>query len=214
MEKLATLDAEFFAAVGKTLTPLGFRGSKAESRYRVKTPTGTGSAHFSLIRHPGVDFDVVLNLAVRIDAAEEIANDVSPMLRPSERRRIATLGTEYGNWTQGSQRRWTIVTAEDARIVGSQVAAAVVDTGIPFIEKYADLREALVRLGGNEPFHRALMPLHGKRASRSVILAYLLRDKDAFEMLIKEHDENLVSREDIGLQTFRLLVSDLRKRWS
>ncbi|MGF6492066.1 hypothetical protein ABIE56_000219 [Luteibacter sp. 621] len=210
---LAALANDFFERVNAELKPLGFRGSKSDQAFRIRTKTGTGVAHYAAVRHPGVDFAVQLDFGVRIDAVEALTNDFPASLNPVRRKKVATLGVGYGNLIQGSPISWTIAGAEDVPFAVDEFMSAVVSTGLPFIEKYSDMTEALQAMGGNEPVHWELMPLHDKRASRSLILAYLLRNRAVFDRLAKEHEENLVARNHMGLDDFRALVADLREAW-
>lgn len=210
---LTELADSFFARINTHLAPLGFKGTKGDQAFRVRTKSGTGVAHYALVRHPGVDFEVMLDFGLRIDAVEALTNDVLPSLSGTERRKLVTLGVGYGNLVQGNSISWAIGCAEDVDLAVEEFTMAVVAMGLPFFERYADIREAMVALGGNEPIHWLLSPLHDKRASRSTIMAYLLRDKGAFDMLAKEHEDNLVSRKHIGLERFRELVAGLRERW-
>lgn len=210
MKALDDLRGMLFSRLGELLASHGFKPNKKNQVFQLKTSTGHGTAHLAFIRHPGVDFDVVLDFDIRFDAVESLANDISPLVKPAEKKRIATMGMEYGNLTEGAQRRWTIAISEDIEPVAQSIAHAVISIGIPYINKYSDMSEALRALGGTTPFFWRHMPLHSKRASRSIILAYLLQDEPTFERLVLEHDDYLLERNDIGLPKFRELVSILR----
>ncbi len=153
MNDIRALEKQLLAAMGTLLQARGFNPKPAGQSFRLAKPFGWASIHLAFVRHPPDDFDVVLNVAIRVDAVQEaILDKNNPLIKESDRKHSATVGCELGNLKGIGQQRWTVASESDIRPVSEAIFAECESVMFPFIEKYSDLRVLLevLKSGSNE----------------------------------------------------------------
>jgi hypothetical protein len=163
--------------VGSLLQPLGFAPKPVGRSLRVPKPFGWASIQLGFVKHPPIDFDVVLYASIRVDRVQEvIISKDDPLVTDEDRRDSATVGCEFGNLRGTGQHRWTIAREEHVRPVALEIASACEETLLPFIEKYSDLRVLHDTLAADAEEARLIDPLAFERKKVVAVLADLLRD--------------------------------------
>lgn len=88
------------------LQPHGFTPKLSEQWFRLPKPFGWASIHLAFVNHPPTDFDVVLNVAIRIDEVQDAIEDGNdPLITAKDLKRSATIGVELGNLKGTGQHR-------------------------------------------------------------------------------------------------------------
>ncbi len=126
------------------------------------------------MRHPPTDFDVVVDVAIRMDAVQDMIQESDSLMTSSDRRNSATIGCELGNLMGKGQHRWMVSSEEDVKLVASQIDAACRQTILPFIGRYSDFAYALETLMRDEKTARLISPIDDKRSKTVVALSKLL----------------------------------------
>ncbi len=98
MRKGGHKDAEraVLEQLGTLMAAHGFRPKPVGQSFYRGVPGGSWALHVSFIRHE-TDMDVTADIAVRIDAIEQVVNQCETGLTDAEKRRSTTLGAELGN---------------------------------------------------------------------------------------------------------------------
>lgn len=175
MYDIRTLEKQLLASVGTLLQARGFNPKPAGQSFRLTKPFGWASIHLAFARHPPTDFDVVLNVAVRVDAVQDAIQDKNdPLIKESDLKNSATVGCELGNLKGIGQQRWTVATASDVRLVAEALFAECESIMFPFIEKFSDLRVLLEVLDSGSKEARLISPLPEKRTNTVVALSQLM----------------------------------------
>jgi hypothetical protein len=146
--------------LGAQLSPMGFRQS--QQTFAKRWGAGKLLVHLSFVRHAD-DLDVLVDVAVRHDAIEDRLNADRPQLSKRERSKTATVGAELGNWSIGRPLRWTVSTPADLEPVGRRLLEEVCRTGLPFLERFAQLDELERVLAADDQTARLICPLTEKR---------------------------------------------------
>ena len=81
--------------------------------------------------------------------------------------------------------------------------------GLPYIEKYSHLEEALHVLSSNAPAAWRHAPIHGARCQRALALAFVLGKYDRLEEIIQHSEAFLQSCNDFGLKALQQLATKL-----
>jgi hypothetical protein len=163
MSTLAELEKQLFALLGTLLKVHGFNAKPVDQSFRKPRSFGWAAIHLALIRHPPTDFDVVVNVAIRFDAIEELTGSTHPLIKSSDRKKAATIGCELGNLLGVGQKRWTIASEGDLEPVAAQIMECCESSIFPFIEKYSDLGTVLETLNAGGETASLISPLEGKR---------------------------------------------------
>jgi hypothetical protein len=186
---------------------LGFPAKPESQTFFRDTPYGWDAFHISFIRHMD-DFDVTADVAVRIDALEELVND-GDRAQKSRRDQTASIGAELGNIAQGVPLRWTVASPENVSEVARAIAEAFVQIGLPYIERYSDPNVMLDALAPNDRSAWLHSPFHSPRCKREVGLAILTGRRAELASLTERCREFLSARNDPGLASFEEFVSRL-----
>lgn len=98
MRKGGHKDAEraVLEQLGTRMAAHGFRPKPVGQSFYRDVPGGRWALHVSFIRHE-TDMDVTADVAVRINAIEQVVNQCETGLTDAEKRRSTTLGAELGN---------------------------------------------------------------------------------------------------------------------
>jgi hypothetical protein len=162
--------------VGSLLQPLGFAPKPVAQSFRMPKPFGWAAIHLGFVNHPPTDFDVVVNVAIRVDRVQDvIISKDDPLVADSDRRNSATVGCELGNLWGTGQHRWTIASEQQVRPVAREIVSACQQTLLPFIEKYSDLRTLHDTLAADSKEANLINPFPDERKKVVIILADLLR---------------------------------------
>jgi len=166
----------------------------------------------SFIKH-GHDCDVTADVALRIDALEDLLNENTDLRNVERKKKIHSLGAELGNIADGRQRRWTLATEEDTPRVAGSMVSAFESIGLPYLETFSDLNRALAVLAADDRSSWLHSPFHDLRAKRAVGLAHLLgRPAEELDVLIAAKTKFLGERSDPGVESFLVFAKSIRDR--
>jgi hypothetical protein len=196
--------------VGEKVKVYGFKKA-AGPHFIKKAPPGGYALHLTFINHPD-DFDVTADVAVRFDDVEDLLNEHKDFLTPKQKRETFSLGVELGNLVEGKPRRWTVVDAGDIEGVADSIAAAFVNIGLPYMEKYSDPEQALAVFSGEDRDSWLHSPFDHERAKRAIALALLTKGPERFNEIAVAKTNYLAAKNDPGLQQFLTLRAALEKR--
>ncbi len=182
---------------------------KGQSVYR-KTAEGHWAFHVSFIRHED-DLDVTADVAVRIDAIEDLVNQYDEGLKPSEKRRTTTLGAELGNLSVRAPLRWALRTTTEVPEVVDDLVRSFGEIGLPYLQSHAGIEEVYKLLLSDAPEDRLHAPIVGARYMRSLAASYLLRSA-GLEKLAEKYEVRLSKVNDLYLADFKALSADLVQR--
>lgn len=193
--------AVLLSRLGQQLAKYGYRTSRAEPEtFTRKHSDGRMDVlHVAFVRHGDVDFDVVLDFALRIAPVEQMIGEITG----SDTKDRTTLGNELGNIIDGKQRRWKIVTAGDVESAVAGLIGAAETVLFPYFDRYSDPKEALAALR-DAKFGYRHSPFDARRYTRALALAAVLNDTAAMEEIAAEgraklsgaHDQDAAKRFD------------------
>jgi len=207
-DRLKLLEEELIQQMGDLVAERGFRFKPGTQSFRAIKSFGWASLHLAFIRHPRTDFDVVADVELRIDAVEALL--VTGARSKSESLKRATVGGEFGNLTDGIQKRWTVAAESDVMQVACQIYEEFERVGIPYIERNSNLDDVLETLSRNDRSSWIQCAFHNLRCQIVVALAYVLRDYEKVDSLIEQGEGFLKARKDSGLPHFQEFVKRLR----
>ncbi|MGH7953764.1 MAG: hypothetical protein ACREFE_17845, partial [Limisphaerales bacterium] len=141
MTKIAELQKKLLNEVAIIVAKHGFSPKPKGQSFRMQKPFGWASFHLSFILHESTDFDVTTDVALRIDAVENLINEDNNLLSNAEKLQTATIGCELGNLSEGQQKRWNIASDNDVELVAESIHDALASVAIPYIERYSNLQE-------------------------------------------------------------------------
>lgn len=185
--------AAFLSRLAEELAKRGFKTTKKEPEtFKRKYPGGRMDVlHVAMVRHDDVDFDVVLDCAVRVDAAEKLVGELTGI----DSRDSISLGNEIGNLVDGKQRRWKIASAADVEPAVEAVLRAAETVAFPFFERNSDPARALATLRDpvQGPRHS---PFEARRYIQALALAAAAGDAAAVEAIAAEGRQRLAAGRD------------------
>jgi hypothetical protein len=205
------LQDDFFAALARRMAEHGFESRARDQSLARKTPFGRQTFHVSFIKHTH-DCDVTADVAIRIDALEDLMNEWNATLSKSERKQTHSMGAELGNISEGRQRRWTLASKDDVPGAVSSVMALFESVGLPYLEQYSNLERVLAVVSGDDRASWLHSPFHDLRAQRAVGLAFVLGHHGRLDELIAVKTQFLRERNDPGLDRFLAFAKDLKGR--
>ena len=211
MPSVKDLQDAFFAALARRMAEHGFESRPRDQAFVRKTPFGRQTFHVSFIKHAH-DCDVTADVAIRIDALEDLLNEWNATLSKAERKQTHSMGAELGNISEGRQRRWTLASEDDIPEAVSSVMALFQSVGLPYLEKYSNLEQALVAVSGDDRASWLHSPFHDLRAKRAVGLAFVLGHYQRLDELIAAKTRFLRERNDPGLDSFLAFAKEVRGR--
>jgi len=211
MPSVKDLQNGLFAALARRMAEHGFESRPRDQRFVRKTPFGRQTFHVSFITHPH-DCDVTADVAIRIDALEDLLNERTATLSKSEGKQTHSLGAELGNISEGRQRRWTLASEDDIPQVVSSMISLFESVGLPYLETYSNLERALAVLSGDDQASWLHSPFHDLRAQLAIGLAFILGRHDRLDALIDAKTGFLRDCNDPGLENFLALAQDLKGR--
>jgi hypothetical protein len=174
----------------------GFESKKKDKYPTKKTPSGRWVVGLAFIKHVD-DFDVTMGVSGRIDALARLqyGEEDSPDT-------CYSFGGELGNISGVGQKRWTITSQEDIDSVVESMLQAFAQIGLPYLEKYSVLENALEAFSGDDRAAWHVSPIHDARAKRAIAAAFLLNKKEIFHELAEKKTAYLKAQNDSGLQSF------------
>lgn len=175
MGKLKDLENALAAALDTRLAGHGFK-RRGYGFYK-KFPNVQWAVNLGFILHAD-DLDLVINVAVRFDDLHDLIYKDDPSLTPRLRSAMFTLGAELGNITEWIPHRWTVVQLSDVEPVADSITRLFLEVGLPYLEKYSKIENALEGLSRDDRNSHLLMAFDHTRAERALGLAYLLGDKN------------------------------------
>jgi len=194
--------------LGERISAFGFKPKPTGQTFYQVVETGKWAFHVSFIAHK-TDFDLTADVAVRVNAIEDLVNEYDTRLTAAEKRKSMTLGGELGNISMGSPKRWTISTVEDIPSVCDGVIESFQEIGLPFLQKHSDAAAAHRVLVSSNPTDLHLAPILGPRYMRAVASAYVTGHADEIDALARHYETKLLATEDLYLEDFRTLSRNL-----
>ena len=193
MTRYKEYSAAFLARLADELGKRGYKTTKKDPQtFTCKHPGGRMDVlHVALVRHEDVDFDVVLDCALRVDGAEKLVGELMGI----DTRDSTTLGNEVGNLVDGKQRRWKIAGPDDVAPVAGEVLRAAETIAFPLFERNSDPARALATLRDpvQGPRHS---PIDARRYIRTLALAAAAADGAAMEAVAAEGRQRLGAGRD------------------
>ena len=116
-----------------------------------------------------------------------------------------------GNIREGRPKRWTLATLEDVSTIVPSVMATFQEVGLPYIERYSNLRNAFEALKANDRASWLHSPFHGERCRQIVALAFLLGKVDQVDGIIQDCTRFLKDRNDPELADFLAFAEEIRR---
>ncbi len=186
----------------------GFNPKVLGQSFHQVVPTGKWEFHISFIAHK-IDFDMTADVAVRVNAIEDLVNEYDTKLTTAEKRKSMTLGGELGNISEGVPRRWTVSSVEDIPAVCDGVIEAFQRIGLPFLQKHSDAAAAHRVLVSSRQADLLLAPVLGPRYMRALASAYVTGNTNEVDVLSRRYEAELSESEDLYLKDFRSLAHGL-----
>lgn len=204
---IQSLEQTLLDAVATCLAMYGFKKNKTQDIFKLYD-WGKAAIHLSFIEHHN-DFDVTVDVAIRFDLLEDLVNKKNSLLSAKEKKNTFSMGAELGNLKEGKPKRWTITGDTDFGVVAEEIRKCVVETAIPYIEQYCDMRKAIDILAGDDSAAWLHAPIHSERAKRAIALAWLLGGKPLAERMMESKLLFLRNRKDFGLADFESFAKSL-----
>ncbi len=164
------------------------------------------------VPHQDSNFDVTLDIAVRIDDVENIVNGEDQLLSIEEKRRTATVGCEIGNLTMGRQKRWTISTSEDVNKFIAEVGTMITSVVLPYVEKFSNLESLLTVLSSDGREAWLHFPVHLGRCQRILSLTLVLGKDEELDTIIAKCEFILANLDPHSVSQFESFAYAIQKK--
>lgn len=195
--------------LGECVRLYGFAQKPSGQSFYFVFDRGKWAFHISFIPHKD-DFDLTADIAVRLNAVEEIMNEYDTKITQREKLKNMTIGAEIGNIASGRPIRWTISDLEEIQVVCDGVSKSFETVGYSFLRTHSDLESVHRVLVGTSPSDTILAPLKGPRYMRAIASAVLLRVPGRnIRELVEEFEAKLAEDDDLYLADFRALCQGL-----
>ena len=149
-----------------------------EQQFERRTSDVVHIIHLMFIENKGSQtLAVVVNIAVRHERIEGLANSWRSDLKEKDKRRIATIGTELGKIIDRPHMRWEISSLEDSLKVAESICRAVESHGFPYLEHYSNVRN-IQKCLSSDNWRDWQGQLPGGRALRLPLVCALLGQTD------------------------------------
>ena len=153
-----------------------------------------------------------MDVAIRIDAIEQVVNQFEAGITDAERRRSTTLGAELGNIVGREPLRWNVSELNDIPTVVDYIAKAFERVGLRYLSAHSDIESVYRVLSSTDPKDRVHSPILGARCMRAVVAAYVLERSNDLDLLIHRCEDQLSQEDDLYLPDFRALREGLLLR--
>jgi len=197
--------------MGERVQLFGFNPRPSGQSFYHDFESGKWALHVSFIPHKN-DMDLTADVAIRINAVEDIVNKYDTKRTPAEKRRSMTVGGELGNISVGRPLRWTLPDLGDALKICDQMLDAFEKIGLPFLRAYSDVAAVHQVLTSSSPRATLLAPVSGSRYMRAVASAHVLGATSDTGRLINRFEAELLEEKDPYLDDFRALCHGLQPK--
>jgi len=173
--------------LARRLEPHGFAGRGAQLLARA-APGASQFVHLMFVEdRAGGSLSLALNLAVRHERVEQLANGWREDLSEREKKQTATLGVELGRLLGRGQMRWEMDSAEACARAAESAIAPLREHGLPYLESHSDIARVKERLSSDDP--REWHQLAGGRALRlPLVYALAGEPRAAEEEFVRQYD--------------------------
>jgi hypothetical protein len=199
---LRDLQKKLLREISTQMPRYGFGSRAVGQSFRRAEPFGVSSFHLSFIPHM-TDFDVTADVALRIEAVEELLNQNNNRLSAKEKKQTFTVGAELGNIADGNQRRWTVSNVHHVPLVASGITQTFEATGLPYLQRMSNLENLLYVLSTHDRDAWLSSPIHERRCKTIIALAQTLKKTASMPALSAQCNSYLRDRNDPGLDSFR-----------
>lgn len=193
--------------VGRLVEPLGYKPILSQQMFVRRFSEGKTALHLAFIKHPG-DFDVVANVAIRLNQLEDILNGARSYLGDDKKRGTYSFGAELGNISRVGQVRWTVRALDDTKVVAQELVTYFKKVGLPFIAGATTIEEAYRILTESEDLARLYLAPRSRRAESTVALAKLL-GKSNVSQIAKTNMNWLEDVNDAGLPQYKQFLDSI-----
>lgn len=208
MKETTRLQNKFLLEVSKHVGKYGFSNKIKEQSFEKKTDFGKVCIHFSFGR-PTNSFDITIDVGIRFDDLENLINETVSYLSEKAKKETYSMGCELGNLSQGKPKYWVIGKDEDIIPVALEIISFFERIGLPYLEKYSNMRNAKEALSSDGPSAWLYSAFDSYRAKNAVGLTFLLDNMDEVLALAKVKEQYLKERNDFGLSSFQSFVKFL-----
>jgi hypothetical protein len=199
-KELKRLQEELLKELEARLSPHGFTRRKKDQTLHRTFDKGADAIHLSFIEH-ATDFDATVEIAVRMNAIEELVNRYPPAAAKGKQATY-TLGVELGNLRGTGQQRYEIRAAEDVIPAAEAIAEAVREVGFPCLERYRSPEYVLEILSGDASESWLHCPFHHERAKRACAALALMDRALEIPGVAEKKRQFMKSIEDLNLRFF------------
>jgi hypothetical protein len=197
--------------IGERVQLFGFNPRPSGQSFYHDFESGKWALHVSFIPHKN-DMDLTADVAIRINAVEDIVNRYDTKRTPAEKRKSMTIGGELGNISAGRPLRWTVPDVRGALKICDQLLDAFEKIGLAFLRAHSDVAAVHHVLTSPGPRAALLAPVLGSRYMRVVASAHVLGATSDIERLINRFEAKLLEERDPYLDDFRALCHGLHPR--
>lgn len=148
--KVSQLPKIFLGIMDELVKPEGFKRKKSEHGYnKWINDELCHRFYLSFISHPGVDYDISVNVGVNHLSVERLLRGYKEGVSLSELKEGSTYGDKLKEGIHSI--RWTIDFESDFEEVACSIWETVKKKGTPFWDKYSDMKEILKELYSPDP---------------------------------------------------------------
>lgn len=189
------LRESIFRTLPLGLIPMGYDPKLKGQAFNKKMSWGRWIFHvgFASINGP---LKLVVNVAIRVDAVNNLVFGTDPLLSKAEARDTATVGAELGNLIGKGPLMWTVSDPGEVPSLVASMLEAYEKIGLPYLSRYSDLEEMLRGLRGNGQEAFLLDSSLAYRCMKAVALAKVLEKENEIDTLIGECSMALDLKED------------------
>jgi hypothetical protein len=180
----------------------GFHSKFSHQAFYKNIPNGKWGLHFSFLDR-AYGFEVMVDVAVRLDSVEELVNNypVNPLLSDKERKQTFTVGTNCR--TNGKPPIWEVEFENEIPEVTSSIVKLIREKGLAFLNYNSSLENVITTLQNDLAAE-----------SRALTVAYLIKNKDLFNEIAEKQKKLHKGRKDYRLNNFLILESELSTRFN
>jgi len=174
--KHGQLQEEILAEIAAALASSGYR--RREQEFYRDVDDVRWFLHIAFVRHPE-NLDLIADVAIRHNAIEDRLVGTRAHLKPSERKRTATIGVDLGNYADGRQQRWTIRSADEVKPVVADMIRIFQKFGLSFLERFSSLHELVRVLDLNDREASLICPVPATRVEVAEVARAILGERAA-----------------------------------
>lgn len=193
--------------VTRLVEPLGYKPLLTQQMFVKKFAGGKAALHLAFIKHPE-DFDVVANVAIRLNQLEDILNGARPYLNDHKKRNTYSFGAELGNISGVGQRRWKVKSLHDIEDVAQQLVSYFTVVGVPFIASISTIEDAYRIMTSTTERAQLYLAPRDRRASSTVALAKIL-GKDNLHQIASDYMKWLQDINDGELPQYKKFLDSI-----